>query len=150
MKQPPDKLAHLWDRPAPFVVPVSVEQRHIDELGHANNVHYLEWLQTCTWQHSVEVGLPPDDMLATGYAMAVREVRMQYLSATFVGDQLWVGDWLVSNDGRLRATRAFQILREGDEACVMRAEIDYICINVESGRPKRMPEVFATAYQPIR
>jgi acyl-CoA thioester hydrolase len=86
-------------------------------------------------------------MLATGCAMAVRDVRMQYLKATFAGDQLWVGDWLTHNDGRLRATRQFQILREADKACVMRAEIDYICIDVASGRPRRMPEVFIEAYR---
>jgi len=78
--------------------------------------------------------------------MAVRDVRMSYLRATFEGDQLWVADWLTHNDGRLRATRSFQILRPADEACVMRAEIDYICINVSSGRPQRMPEGFLRAY----
>ncbi len=147
MQKPPDNMIQLWDHPDPFVVPVQVEQRHIDELGHTNNVHYLDWLLTCTWQHSTAVGLPPDAMLATGCAMAVRDVRMQYLSATFAGDQLWVGDWLTHNDGRLRATRQFQILREADKACVMRAEIDYICIDVDSGRPHRMPEVFIEAYR---
>ena len=146
MTSPPDKLIQLWDRPDPFVVSIPVEQQHIDELGHANNVHYLNWLLTCSWQHSAHVGLPPQEMLATGCAMAVREVRMQYLSATFAGDLLWVGDWLIHNDGRLRATRAFQILREADSTCVMRAEIDYICINVASGRPQRMPDVFVRSY----
>ena len=61
-------------------------------------------------------------------------------------DNLLVGDWLIKNDQRLRATRAFQILRLHDQACVMRAEIDYICINVASGRPQRMPKGFVDAY----
>ena len=44
MQKPPDNLIQLWDNPDPFVVPIQVEQRHIDELGHTNNVHYLDWL----------------------------------------------------------------------------------------------------------
>ena len=127
--------------------PPAVPADLIDELGHTNNVHYLQWLQQCAWAHSAAVGYPPETLLGTGCAMAVREVRMSYLQATFAGDELWVGDWLTHNDGRLRATRSFQILRMQDQACVMRAAIDYICINVESGRPQRMPTGFLDAYK---
>ncbi len=147
MNESPAELADLWDRPNPFVIALTVSADLIDELGHTNNVHYLNWLQQCAWAHSAAVGYPPDAMLATGCAMAVREVRMSYLLATFAGDDLRVGDWLSHNDGRLRATRTFQILRTGDLACVMRAEIDYICINVASGRPQRMPKGFLQAYK---
>ncbi len=146
---PPTSLSQNWDRPDPFVISIEVSPKHIDALGHSNNVHYLDWLQQCAWQHSAAVGQGTEAMLATGYAMAVRDVRMSYLSATFAGDHLWVGDWMIRNDGKLRATRAFQILREADAACVMRAEIDYICIHVATGRPKRMPELFRTAYAAV-
>ncbi len=146
MTESPADLAGVWDHPKPFVIPVRVTDDVIDELGHTNNVHYLEWLHQCAWAHSAAVGYPPAEMLATGCAMAVRDVRMSYLQATFAGDQLWVADWLTHNDGRLRATRTFQILRQHDQACVMRATIDYICINVASGRPQRMPPGFVEAY----
>ena len=78
--------------------------------------------------------------------MAVIKTRMSYLAATYAGDHLWVGDWLTHNDQRLRATRKFQIIREADQLCVMRAEIDYVCINISSGRPRRMPKDFAAAF----
>jgi len=146
MSESPAELTGAWDYPKPFTIPVTVTADLIDELGHTNNVHYLEWLHQCAWAHSAAAGYAPEEMLATGCAMAVREVRMSYLLATFEGDRLWVGDWLTHNDGRLRATRAFQILRSGDQACVMRAEIDYICINVATGRPQRMPAGFVQAY----
>ena len=146
MSESPAELRSLWDFPHPFVIPIAVTTDLIDELGHTNNVHYLEWLHQCTWAHSAAVGYPPELMLATGCAMAVRDVRMSYLLATFASDQLWVGDWITHNDGRLRATRQFQIIRAQDHACIMRAEIDYICINVSSGRPQRMPAGFASAY----
>lgn len=135
-----------WDRPNPFVVFHEVGDADIDELGHTNNVCYLGWLERCAWGHSAAVGYDVDNMLAINHAMVVRDTRMQYLLATFAGDRLHIGDWIVDCDRKLRATRAFQIVREQDSKTVMRAEIDYVCINIETGRPSRMPPEFVAAY----
>lgn len=143
MEQPPELP---WDRPDPFAIMIEVTDEHIDLLGHANNVHYLSWLQRCAWAHSRSRGWDSDRMLALGYAMAVRETRMTYLAATFRGDRLWVGDWITASDRRLRAQRTFQIIRESDRATVMRAVIDYVCIRIGSGRPARMPPEYVQAY----
>src|SRR5262249_50918554 len=42
--------------------------------------------------------------------------------------------------------RRFQIRRAADAATLARARVDYVCINLGSGRATRMPEVFARAY----
>lgn len=135
-----------WDRPDPFVVDVVVGPEHIDVLGHANNVHYLAWLQACAWAHSRARGIGEQDMVRLGHAMAVRETRMTYLAASFAGDRLLVGDWITSCDGRLRAQRGFQVIREADGVTLLRATIDYVCIRIASGRPARMPQAFVHAY----
>ncbi len=85
-------------------------------------------------------------MVQLDRAMVVRDTHMQYLAATFAGERLQVGDWITACDGKLRATRSFQILRTSDSACVMRARIDYICMRVSSGKPSRMPPEYITAY----
>ncbi|MCH2098395.1 MAG: thioesterase family protein [Pseudomonadales bacterium] len=141
---PPPALP--WDRPDPYVIRIEVQPEQIDLLGHTNNVHYLSWLQDCAWAHSVARGVDGDHMVRIDRAMAVRESRMHYLGATFAGDVLWVGDWITACDGRLRAQRSFQIIRASDQATVLRAVIDYVCIAIGSGRPTRMPEPFARAY----
>ncbi len=147
-----------WDYPAPFVIHHVVDASDIDELGHTNNVCYLAWLERCAWAHSAAVGFDVKQMLAVNRAMVVRDVRMQYLQATFEHDELYIGDWLSASDGRLRATRTFQILRAGAQSgslpgknvTVMRAEVDFVCIDVERGRPTRMPPEFVAAYQPVQ
>jgi acyl-CoA thioester hydrolase len=144
MSSRPMKLP--WEIPDPFVIDVVVVPDHIDALGHTNNVHYLGWLQDCAWAHSTARGVGADEMVRLGLAMAVREARLTYLGATHAGDRLRVGDWITHCDGRLRARRAFQIIRERDGATVLRAEIDYVCIAIDSGRPTRMPEAFVRAY----
>lgn len=141
-----DGQALPWDRPNPFTVHIEVQPKHIDALGHTNNLHYLDWLQRCAWQHSLDRGFGEAQMVSLGKAMAVRTTRMDYIAATFAGDQLQVGDWITACDRKLRATRSFQIIRHSDQLTVMRAQIDYVCINISTGRPCRMPEVFQHAY----
>ena len=57
-----------------------------------------------------------------------------------------MGVWMVANDGRLRAVRRFQVVRPDDDATLFRAEIEYACIDLATGRPRRMPEEFRRAY----
>lgn len=135
-----------WDRDDPFVLEVVVTADQIDALGHTNNVHYLGWLQDCAWAHSEARGVDEALMVELDRAMAVHETRMTYLGATFTGDRLLVGDWITASDGRLRAQRSFQIIREADRTTVLRAVIDYVCIAIGSGRPARMPEPFVHGY----
>jgi len=135
-----------WDLADPFVVSIAVAPEQIDALGHTNNVHYLGWLQDCAWAHSNARGVDAELMVTLGLAMAVRETRMTYVGATHAGDLLHIGDWITACDGRLRAQRSFQIIRESDRATVMRAVIDYVCIAIVSGRPTRMPAEFVSAY----
>ena len=137
----------LWDHPDPFVVQHTVSAEDTDALGHSNNVCYLAWLERCAWEHSAAVGFNTQQMLDIDRAMVVRNVQMQYLLATFAGDELYVGDWISACDGRLRATRRFQIVRAQDQATVLRADIDFVCITVSTGRPTRMPAEFVAAYR---
>lgn len=143
----PATLEACWDHPDPFVIRHVVDGEDIDALGHTNNVCYLAWLERCAWAHSAAVGFAVDQMLAVNRAMVVRDVSMQYLLATFAGDELYIGDWISACDGRLRARRSFQILRAHDQMTVLRADIDFVCIDVQRGRPTRMPPEFVAAYK---
>ena len=139
-------MSEPWDHPEPFVIDHTVARDEVDGPGHVNNVNYLQWLEDCAWAHSTARGFDVAAMRRLGAAMVVRESRLQYLQATFEGDLLLIGDWLSHCDGRLRATRTFQIVRPADAATIMRAQIDYVCIDIASGRPKRMPDAFAQAF----
>ncbi|MEM8767321.1 MAG: thioesterase family protein [Pseudomonadota bacterium] len=136
-----------WDLPEPFFIPITVEADAIDSYGHVNNAVYLSWLEACAWAHSAAVGFPEATCLEMERGMAVRDLRLTYLAACYEGDQLEVGNWLVLNDGKLRATRRFQILNRTRQQVALRGEIDYVCMNLASGRPTRMPAEFVAAYQ---
>ena len=78
--------------------------------------------------------------------MAAQRTEIEYLRAAVSGDAVQAATWIVSADGRLRVERRFQVRRKGDGETLARARIDYVCINLDSGRAARMPASFARAY----
>lgn len=135
-----------WDHPEPFFIRVRVTPDDIDSYGHVNNAVYIRWLEACAWAHSSAVGFPESRCLELARGMAVRTIHADYLAACFEGDDIEVGNWLVENDGRLRARRRFQVINRTREQVAMRAEVDYFCMNLDTGRPVRMPPEFVSGY----
>jgi acyl-CoA thioester hydrolase len=123
-----------------------VAAEEIDEYEHVNNTVYLQWLDRIAWAHSAELGLPLEHCLSLRRGMAVRHTRADYLEAALLNDSLLIATWLVACDGRLRCTRRFEILREADGKRVLDAEIEYFCLNLDTGKPTRFPQEFTARY----
>jgi acyl-CoA thioester hydrolase len=135
-----------FDHPGPHVIELAVEPADIDAYEHVNNAVYLTWFDRTAWSHSAALGVPLERCLALRRGMAAHRVEVEYLRAALRGDRVQVATWIVSADARLRAERRFQVLRVGDGETLARARIEYVCINLDSGRAARMPELFARAY----
>ncbi len=78
--------------------------------------------------------------------MAAQRIEIDYLRAALTGDTVQVATWIESSDARLRVGRRFQLRRLSDGADLARAKVDYVCINLDSGRATRMPPQFSRAY----
>lgn len=139
-------LAQLWDHPNPFTIEVQATETDIDSFGHVNNVVYIKWLEQLAWAHSAAVGLPEETCLAMERGMAVRKINVEYLAASYGGDTIIVGNWICFNDGKLRVTRRYQLINPAKNLTVMRGEVDFVCMNLTSGKPSRLPSEFKTAY----
>jgi len=140
-------LARLpWELPDVFARERTVAPDEVDRLGHANNANYLRWCEEAGWAHTAALGCDFEHWERLGRAMATVRATLEFKAPCRAGDALAVGVWLVANDGRLRATRRFQIVRVGDARTVFRAEIVYACIDLATGRARRMPEAFRRAY----
>jgi acyl-CoA thioester hydrolase len=134
------------DFPAAHVIDLSVQPEDVDAYQHVNNSVYLGWCDRAAWSHSAALGVPLEHCLALRRGMAAQRVEIDYLRAAVRGDRVQAATWIASADGRLRAERRFQIRRVADAVTLARARIDYVCINLDSGRAARMPETFARAY----
>ena len=135
-----------WDFGNPHVVTLEVLAADIDAYDHVNNSVYLSWLDRAAWSHSATLGLSLEQCLAMRRGMAAHRTEIDYLRAALLGDRVLVGTWIVNTDAKLRVERRFQIRRAADGETLSRARIDYVCINLDSGRAVRMPDSFRNAY----
>ncbi|MDF3934134.1 acyl-CoA thioesterase [Pseudomonas citronellolis] len=135
-----------WDLPEPFVIDIRVGAEDIDGLGHANNAVYVSWLERCAWRHSQRLGLDLAEYRRLDRAMAVVRHEIDYLAAAYEGEELQMGTWIVESDQKLRMDRCFQLVRPADGVTLLRARTTFVCIELSSGRPKRMPAEFIEGY----
>lgn len=143
-----DLTPFSWEVRAPFVQAVTVRAEDIDEFGHTNNVVYLSWLERVAWAHSQSLGLGMDEYRRLGTGCVARKHELEYLAATFAGEELLLGTWVHENDERLSMWRGYQIVRPADGRTVMRGRTHWVCVDLKSGKPRRMPAEFVKAYRP--
>jgi acyl-CoA thioester hydrolase len=134
------------EHPAPHVIELEVEAQDIDAYDHVNNAVYLTWLDRAAWSHSAALGVPLEKCVALRRGMAALRTEIDFVRAALLGDRVRVATWIAGSNGRLRVERRFQVVRAGDGATLARARTEYVCINLDSGRAVRMPELFARAY----
>lgn len=137
-----------WDLPTPFVIDLRVGPDDIDGLGHANNAVYVSWLERCAWRHSQSLGLDLAEYRRLNRAMAVLRHEIDYLASAYEEDSLEIATWIIESDQRLKMTRHFQLRRPADGVTLLRARTTFVCIELSSGRPKRMPTEFIEGYGP--
>ncbi|MGO9932918.1 MAG: acyl-CoA thioesterase [Steroidobacteraceae bacterium] len=136
----------MWDLPAPHLAAVAVAAADIDAYGHVNNAVYMNWFDRAAWEHSAALGLPIERCLQLDRGMAVLRSVIAYLKPALLGDAILVATWLLPADGKLRVRRRFEVRRQAGGATLARAEIEYACIELSSGRPVRWPPEFRERY----
>jgi acyl-CoA thioester hydrolase len=141
--------ANGFDLPLPHVIDLTVGAADIDAYNHVNNAVYVTWCDRIAWDHSAALGLPIDRCLQIDRGMAVVRTVIQYLRPALLGDLVHVATWIVPVDSRLRVRRRFQIKRLSDHSTLARAEIEYACIELSSGKPLRWPPEFRERYVSI-
>jgi acyl-CoA thioester hydrolase len=144
MIPPPE--GHAWDLADPHVYRLRVGAEAIDGFRHVNNAVYLQWLDLAAWSHSAALGVPTQLCLELNRGMVVLRAEIDYLRSAVEGDEVEVATWIVESDRRLRCTRRFQVRRAPDGDTLLRARLDYACMNLATGRATRMPEAFVAAY----
>ncbi|MEM9254212.1 MAG: thioesterase family protein [Pseudomonadota bacterium] len=141
-------IEDLWDHPEPHVLQTVVRSDDIDGLQHTNNAVYVKWCEQVAWSHSVSLGLDLAQYRALDRAMVITQSEFNYLQASRLGDEVVVATWIVSWDSRLIMSRHFQVIRLGDQATLLRAGMRFACVELSSGRPRRLPQAFIEGYGP--
>ncbi|MEJ2530940.1 MAG: thioesterase family protein [Halioglobus sp.] len=142
------ELAALWDYPGPYTLRTRVGAEDIDGLRHTNNAVYVKWCEQVAWAHSVALGLDLERYRALDRAMAITHSEYHYLQASREGEEIVIGTWIVGWDRRLTMRREFQAIRTGDGVTLLRGAMRFACIEISTGRPRRLPPEFIAGYGP--
>ncbi len=110
----------------------------IDELDHANNAAYVNWMQDAAIAHSTAQGWPSQRYWDASWGWVARSHRIDYLQPAHEGDELVVKTW-VADMHRASSLRRYEIIRSSDSAIVARAETRWAFINLKSRKPTRIP-----------
>jgi len=141
--------AFKFDLPSPHLLNLRVDASDIDAYNHVNNAVYVTWCDRVAWNHSRTLGLSLERCLKLDRGMAVVRTVMTYLRPALRDDELTIATWLLPAASRLCIRRRFQFTRPSDRATLARAEIEYACIELSSGRPTRWPADFHQSYVPV-
>ncbi|MBF6057332.1 acyl-CoA thioesterase [Thiomicrorhabdus heinhorstiae] len=132
--------------PHAFIQPYRVQAEDLDFLGHVNNKVYLHWMEQVAWQHSLAVGIDHALQKRLNRIMAVYEHHMHYLGGCYLDDELLIVTWLGEQIGCCKRERFYQILRARDKKLLFKARSVYVCIELDSHRPRPIPQEFTQPY----
>ena len=136
-----------WDHNNAHCMRFEVLKDHIDILGHVNNKVYLDWCELVSWDHSKSLGIDSEKYHEVKCACVVIRNNMEYLGSLFEGENIAISTWITETDSKLRLSRLFQVIRITDNKTIFRSYVDYVCISLNSFKPKRMPNLFQNAYK---
>jgi acyl-CoA thioester hydrolase len=151
LTESPDKSLSVpapsnYDLPNPYLLNIAVVADDIDAYDHVNNSVYVTWCDQIAWSHSAALGLPLEVCLKLDRGMAVIRTVISYLRPALRDDVLTGATWILPAQSRLCIRRRFQIVRTADGVTLARAEVEYACIELSSGRPTRWPTEFRDRY----
>ncbi len=137
----------IWLFDNPFTKEIIVRSEDTDRLGHTNNVSYLKWLEAIAWQHMESLGCGWLVNERLNKAMAITRTEMNYLNASYEDEVLILGTWITKSDFKLSSERQFQLFRLSDNKQLLSATMQFVCIDLKSGRASKMPEELVYAHQ---
>lgn len=136
------------DMSSVFDLKIEVKPEHIDVLGHVNNVVYVQWMQDVASAHIETLGVGLDQYLEMKHAMVAVEHHVQYRKAAMLDDDIILRTWLYEINA-LYSFRQYAFFNAKDRSLLFTGNTKWACIEIASGRPKRMSPTFIQAYQPI-
>jgi acyl-CoA thioester hydrolase len=134
--------------PAVFEYTHTVTENDLDQLGHANNISYLKWMQTAAVEHSAAQGWPSEAYITLGCGWVVRSHFIEYLAPAVLGDSLVIKTW-VADIGKVTSRRRFHILHATTQRLLAKAETNWAFVTYQTGAPTRIPTQVAEAFEVV-
>ncbi|MFN8379608.1 MAG: thioesterase [Anaerolineae bacterium] len=140
---PPGERRDKFPEPPPpppgaFTMRRVVEWRDVDSVEHVNNAVYLSYMEESAIEQSASIHWPMQRMRDEGFGVVARKHQIEYRLQAELGDPLLVTTFL-SEPRRSSIIRNFIIARPDGEV-VARSRSLYLCVNLSTGMPMRIPQ----------
>ncbi|SNZ00703.1 acyl-CoA thioesterase [Flagellimonas pacifica] len=113
-----------------------VEQNHLDELNHVNNIKYVEWIQDVSKKHwfKATTKVIRDDMV-----WVVKNHNITYSKSAVLGDTIEVFTYIKDTKGPL-SIRVVEIKNNKTGQILVKACTEWCLLDAKTFKPKRVPE----------
>jgi acyl-CoA thioester hydrolase len=122
----------------------TVEARHVDELGHVNNLAWVRFSLELAEAHAAALGQGYAALRARGLVWVVHHQDLHYRRSAFPGQALQESTWL----SELRGARCRRHARMHDAAgqLLFSADTDWALVDFAKLRPRRIPPDVIAAF----
>ncbi len=122
-----------------------IEAKHIDQLGHVNNLAWIRLTLELADAHASARGFGFDVLRARGFVWVVRHQDLHYERSAFLGERLRETTWLSELRGArcLRHTR----LRSARGELCFAANTEWAFVDLAKLRARRIPEDLRGAFE---
>ena len=124
-----------------------VEWRDVDPFGHLNNASYLSYTQEAAIEAGLTYGVTHANSSGAGLGWAMKRNRIEYLLPAMPDEELQIETWLTSLR-QASAVRYSSITRVSDGEQLARAESHWLTVDLDSGKPRRLPQWMREALAP--
>lgn len=132
-----------------FSLSIVASVNDIDAFGHVNNTVYPLWCQRAALAHSEKLGLSLERFRELGVALVLRRAEYDYLQPVREGQAVQINTRLVAFDGGLKLQRHFECV-VGPSDIVARGVWQLVCVDINTGRPRKMPAILRGVYSALR
>jgi acyl-CoA thioester hydrolase len=87
----------------------TVQPDEIDVLGHANNVAFVEWMQSAAVAHSAALGWSTERYQELGRGWVVRSHKIKYRQPALADESIIVRTWVATMD-KVTSLRRYRML----------------------------------------
>lgn len=125
-----------------------IGNNHVDQLGHVNNVVWIELIIELAHAHSSSLGLSFEATKKLGGIWIVHRHEIDYHQPALPGEEVLEETWLTSLRGA-RSTRKARFTRLSDGTRLVSAVTHWAYIDTQTQRPRRIDPPILAAFKVI-
>lgn len=133
--------------PGEFAIELPIEWRDVGVDGRVNPATLAALAEHCGIRVVAAHGWPMERCTKAGFAIVLRRLQIEHIGPAHLEDEIRVRTW-VSDPRRSMITRHYVLSRSGSGKPVALVRTLYVWIDLETGRPVRVPDAFLADFAP--